>query len=114
MKNKKSPIKEYSVRSADWSMECEVDTSIFDDPYVEACTRCVESKIRGLTEEEDFLVNIVLWVKETKAKKEKTINTYKVLLNAGLPSRAEMFRKIIFATTEVDLANEPLSSSKKI
>ena len=53
-------------------------------------------------------------VKSLKRKnsKEKIVNTYKVLLNAGLPNRAELLRKVFYDTTDVDLAIEPLSSSK--
>jgi hypothetical protein len=44
--------------------------------------------------------------------KEKIVNTYKVLLNAAFPFRAETLRRVFFDSTEVDLATEPLSSSK--
>jgi hypothetical protein len=55
-----------------------------------------------------------MFVKSLKRKnsKEKIVNTYRVLLNAGFPSRAEMLRKVFYASTDVDLATEPLSSSK--
>lgn len=104
----------YSVSTADWSMEVYIDESIFDDPHVEACTRGIEYKSRALQDGEDFLVNPVMFVKSRKRKnsRKKVINTYKVLLNAGFPSRAEMLRKIFYMSTSVDLAKEPLSSSK--
>lgn len=107
-------INKYKVRTANWSMEVEVDEDIFDDPYVEACTRCIELKLKKSDGGSDFLVNPVMLVKSDKRKnsKEKVINTYKILLNAGLPSKAETLRKIFFMSTEVDLAHEPLSSSK--
>jgi len=104
----------YTVKSANWSMTVSVNEEIFDDPHIEACTRCIENKIDKLETDEDFLVNPIMFVKSLKRKnsKEKIVNTYKVLLNAGFPSRAEMLRKIFYASTEVDLAIEPLSSSK--
>ena len=104
----------YTVKSANWSMTVSVNEEIFDDPHIEACTRCIENKIDKLETDEDFLVNPIKFVKSLKRKnsKEKIVNTYKVLLNAGFPSRAEMLRKIFYASTEVDLAIEPLSSSK--
>lgn len=104
----------YTVKSANWSMTVSVNEEIFDDPHIEACTRCIENKIDKLDPDEDFLVNPIMFVKSLKRKnsKEKIVNTYKVLLNAGFPSRAEMLRKIFYASTEVDLAIEPLSSSK--
>ena len=68
----------------------------------------------ALTLDEDFLVNPIMFVRSLKRKnsKEKIVNTYKVLLNAGFPGRAETLRTIFFNTTDVDLATEPLSSSK--
>ena len=104
----------YTVKSANWSMTVSVNEEIFDDPHIEACTRCIENKIDKLEPEEDFLVNPIMFVKSLKRKnsKEKIVNTYKVLLNAGFPGRAEMLRKVFFNSTEVDLATEPLSSSK--
>lgn len=107
-------LNKYKVRTANWSMEVDVDESIFDDPYVEACTRCIEIKLEKSIGTSDFLVNPVMLVKSLKRKnaREKIINTYKVLLNAGLPSRAESLRKIFYMSTEIDLAHEPLSSSK--
>lgn len=117
MKKQKNNLKtdgEYLVKSADWSMYVKVDETIFDDPHVEACTRCVEEKMESLEEDEDFLVNPVIMVNSTKRKnaKVKLINTYKILLNAGCPDRAEILRKIFYMNTSVDLAEEPLSASK--
>ena len=104
----------YTVKSANWSMTVSVNEEIFDDPHIEACTRCIENKIDKLDPDEDFLVNPIMFVKSLKRKnsKEKIVNTYKVLLNAGLPNRAELLRKVFYDTTDVDLAIEPLSSSK--
>jgi hypothetical protein len=35
----------YTVKSANWSMTVSVNEEIFDDPHIEACTRCIERKI---------------------------------------------------------------------
>jgi hypothetical protein len=104
----------YNVSTANWSIEVYVDEKIFDDPHVEACTRGIEFKTKQLSDNEDFLVNPVMFVKSLKKKncRKKIINTYKVLLNAGLPTRAEMLRKVFYMSTSVDLAKEPLSASK--
>ena len=104
----------YNVRTAGWTMDIYVDEDIFDDPHVEACTLSLESKIKGLEEGNDFLVNPVMLVRSLKRKNAKTkiINTYKVLQNAGLPHRAEMLRRVFYMSTSVDLAHEPLSASK--
>jgi hypothetical protein len=104
----------YAVSTADWSIDVYVDENIFDDPHVEACTRGIEFKSEQLKEGDDFLVNPVMFAKSLKKKnsRKKIINTYKVLLNAGLPDRAEMLRKVFYMSTSVDLAKEPLSASK--
>lgn len=104
----------YVVKSANWSMVVSVKEEVFDDPHIEACTRCIEEKIKKLKSDENFIVNPIMIVKSLKRKnsKEKIVNTYKVLLNAGLPNRAELLRKVFYDTTDVDLAIEPLSSSK--
>jgi len=113
MYNKTSNVT-FNVGSANWSMDVTVDVSIFDDPYVEACTRSIEIMIGNLKEGDDFLVNPIMTVQKVSKKKtkKKIINTYKVLLNAGTPSRAEMLRKVFYTSTSIDLAEEPLSSSK--
>jgi hypothetical protein len=106
----------FNVSSADWVMNIEVDPEIFDDTYVEACTRAIEIKSKSIhMNEQDFLVNPVIMCRPTKSNhgKSKYINTYKVLLNAGMPKRAELLRKIFESTTQVDLAKEPLSASLK-
>ena len=104
----------YLVKSADWSMTISVDEEIFGDPHIEACTRCLEEKLKKLKYEDDLLVNPIMIVKSLKRKnsREKIVNTYKVLLNASFPYRAEALRQIFYNNTEIDLAKEPLSSSK--
>jgi len=104
----------YLVKSANWSMTVSVNEEIFEDPHIEACTLCIEKKVKALHQDDDFLVNPIMFVKNLKRKnsKQKIVNTYKVLLNAGFPGRAETLRRIFFNTTDVDLATEPLSSSK--
>ena len=112
----KTKILKFNVSSANWKMNVDVDPDIFDDAYVEACTRAVEMKSSSIhMTEEDFLVNPVIMCKPIKSSdgKAKYINTYKVLLNASMIKRAEILRKIFESTTDVDLAKEPLSASLK-
>ena len=75
----------YLVKSANWSMTVQVDESIFNDPHIEACTKCIEDKIKNLRNDDDFLVNPIMIVKSLKRKNstEKIVNTYKVLLTYG-------------------------------
>ena len=112
----KTKILKFNVSSANWKMNVDVDPDIFDDAYVEACTRAVEMKSSSIhMTEEDFLVNPVIMCKPIKSLdgKAKYINTYKVLLYASMFKRAEILRKIFESTTDVDLAKEPLSASLK-
>jgi len=110
----KTKLIKFDVSSADWRLNIEVDSSIFDDTYVEACTRAIELKSKSIYND-DFLVNPVIVCKPLRSSDNKTkyINTYKILLNAGMPKRAETLRKIFESTTDVDLAKEPLSASLK-
>jgi len=112
----KTKIIKFNVSSANWKMHVDIDPDIFDDVYVEACTRAVEMKSSSIDMTEgDFLVNPVIMCKPIKLSdgKSKYINTYKVLLNASMFVRAEILRKIFESTTNVDLAKEPLSASLK-
>lgn len=108
----------FKVESANWSMYMEVDTNIFDDPYIEACTRCIEEKLKHSLSDpsSEFLLNSFMTIhkvtKNGQLRQSKTINSYKILLNAGLPSRAKLLRKVIYTDHKVDLAHEPISSSK--
>ena len=116
MSKKKNNIKKFKVLTADWSSIVEVDGSIFDDSYVEACTRAMEMKIQNMKEtEENLLVNPIMVCHNltNEQEKERYINTYKVLLNASMPKRAETLRSIFMKNVQVDLAHEPLSASLK-
>lgn len=104
---KKSKSKSYRVRSSSWKMIIEIQ-DFFDDPFVEACTRCIEIK---KDEEDAFNVNPVMICTCIETKKEKTINTYKILQNAGLGEKAEFLRHKFLQLSEIDLSKEPMSSS---
>lgn len=122
MSKKKSSIKKYKVLTADWSSVVEVDSNIFDDGYVEACTQAIEQKIKDVNKPQLFsadpcnlFVNPIMVchnLSEPK-QKERYINTYKILQNAGMPKRAENLREVFLQNVEVDLAYEPLSASLK-
>lgn len=114
MAKKKSNLSKFQVSSGNWVLNIAVDADIFDDTHVEACTRAIEVKAKELSNQ-DFMVNPVIYCKQIKPieDKPKYINTYKVLLNAGMPKKAELLRKIFCDTANVDLALEPISSSLK-
>jgi len=108
-------IKNYKVLTGDWWVCVNIDHNIFDDPHVEACTRAIEEKVRSLQPDDDLNVNPVMVCKNLNniKDKERYINTYKILLNAGMPSRAALLRDVFMTNIEVDLATEPLSASLK-
>jgi len=110
----KKKLVKFKVSSADWILKIDVDTEIFDDADIEACTRALEIKSK-YSDEQNFLVNPVILCKQIKplSKEPKYINTYKVLINAGMPKRAEYLRKIFQSSTDVDLALEPITASLK-
>ena len=124
MSKKKSNIKKYKVLTADWASVIEVDGSIFDDCYVEACTQAIEQKIQKVSNNpflfdaanhSNLFVNPIMVCHNLTNPKEKEryINTYKVLQNAGMPKRAENLRHVFLQNVKVDLAYEPLSASLK-
>lgn len=83
----------YLVKSANWSMTVSINEEIFDDPHIEACTQCIEEKIRALEADDDFLVNPIMFVKSLKRKnsREKIVNTYKVLLNKDFQAEQKLY-----------------------
>lgn len=124
MSKKKSNIKKYKVLTADWSSIIEVDSGIFDDCYVEACTRAIEQKIQKVNHNPFLFESVThfnLFVQpimvchnlSNPKEKERYINTYKVLQNAGMPKRAENLRQVFLQNVNVDFAYEPLSASLK-
>lgn len=110
----KKKLVKFKVSSANWSLNIDVDREIFDDADVEACTRALEIKAKN-NDVENFLVNPVILCKQIKplSKEPKYINTYKVLINAGMPKRAEHLRRVFQSASDVDLALEPISASIK-
>jgi len=102
-------IKTIVVRlTADNVSEFDVDTDIFDDPYLEAATRAVEKIkkqkhgiLRAITE---------CWEKKS-SKKSQTIymyNSYWILVNASCFYKAEQLRDKFKMQTGCDLFLEPM------
>src|SRR6056300_894862 len=103
--------KKYKVWSGDWVKVIEIENE-FLDPFAEACTRIIETSLK----DEDKLslkVNPILICKCLNTNQQKTMNSYKILQNAGLYKIAEYLRKFFYDESEIDLAKEPLSSSLK-
>lgn len=103
---KSSATKTVVVRlTADNIQEFDIDSEIFDDPYMEAATRAVEKTksqkhgiIRAVTE---------CWDKKDP-KKAVMYNSYWVLVNAACYKKAEILRDKFKMQTDCDLAKEPI------
>ncbi|MEI6598356.1 MAG: hypothetical protein WCL22_04870 [bacterium] len=116
MPKKKNPnIDTYKVLTGDWYSVIQVENDIFDDGYIEACTRAMEIRVKQLVTNNDLLVNPAMICKhmDKPTSKERYINTYKILLNAGMPHRANLLRSTFMQNVEIDLASEPMSASLK-
>lgn len=106
---KSSTLKKVVVKCADfWMDEIEIESEIFDDVYVEAATRAVEKR-KDLP---GFKVTVVIetWEKKDfkKPAKHFCYNTYRILINAGMHSKAEMLRLNFIKLHGIDLQKESL------
>lgn len=103
---KPSAIKKIVVRlTAENVQEYDVNTEIFDDPFLEAATRAVEKTrkqkhgiIKPITE---------CWDKKSP-KNQYLYNTYWILVNASCYVKAELLREKFKLQTNCDLKQEPL------
>jgi hypothetical protein len=104
---KSSTIKTIVVRlTTENVQEFEIDTDIFDDPFMEAATRAVEKTkthkygiIRPIAE---------CWDKKDPKKSAAMYNSYWILVNAACYSKAELLREKFKMQTDCDLAAEPV------
>lgn len=109
---KSSAIKTIVVRlTTDNVSEFDIDTEVFDDPYMEAATRAVEKSkkkkhatIRPITE---------CWDKKTP-KKPFVYNSYWILVNAACYSKAELLRDKVKIQSDCDLATQPVHARKNM
>jgi hypothetical protein len=94
--------KQITVMSSDWCETITVDNDIFDDIYIEACTRAVEK----LYINKSLTLNAVIKCHLTSSKNKKlyVFNSYKILINAGLHKPAELVRKNLYELTKKDWA----------
>jgi hypothetical protein len=109
---KSSTIKKFVVKlAADNMFEINVDSDIFDDPFLEAATQAIEQcqikkfgVIRPITE---------CWEKKhaKDVKKHFLFNSYWILVNAALYSKAELLRDRFKEQNDIDLKKEPICSN---
>ena len=103
------------VKTADWHKVVDVDETIFENVFIEACTKAIEIKTSELKYGEDFLVNGVMYCTDIHSKKksdhDQVVNTYKILINAAKYDRAELLRKALLDKMNVDLRDEPIMNN---
>jgi len=81
---------------------------IFDDPFMEACTRIIEFK-RHQSSNLSVPPCIISYL-ERKGAKMHVYNSYIVLINAGLHKYAENLRNRFMKDSGIDLQKEPTKS----
>ena len=102
-------MKKITVKGHDWIETINVDNTIFDDYIIEACTQALEKKIHeGMLK----VTPVIQAWEETKRKKTNVTiyNTYKLLVNGGFHTKAELLRSFFLHETKIDLAKEPLKA----
>lgn len=109
---KPSKIKKIVVECLDWRDAIEIDSTIFDDVYMEAATRVIEKNKNT----PDFSVAIVMKCYEDKDEKDPykqfVYNTYYVLVNAALYDKAEMLRLNFLKVHGIDIKKQSLKSDE--
>lgn len=102
-------MKKVVVTSTNWKEIVEVDESIFDDYKLEACTQAIERALKNGNSTVTALLQCWIEPRNPKSKRNISIyNTYKILINAGFHSKAEILRSVFLSKTKVDLADEPI------
>jgi hypothetical protein len=110
---KSSVIKKITVKvSPQATFTFDIDSTVYDDVYFEAATRAIE-RIR---QNPSVMIKPVIECYEQKDEKNPNglivCNSYWLLVNAGLYSKAELLREKFLAQFEKDLAKEPLRGRK--
>lgn len=107
---KSSTIKKVVVRCLDWEEEMDIDSSIFDDIYMEAATRSIEKRKSLPT----FQLAVVMkcWEKKNADNPDMhfVYNTYFVLVNSAMHEKAEILRLNFLKEYKMDLRKESLKS----
>jgi hypothetical protein len=95
--------------TADNVNEFEIDTDVFDDPFMEAATRAVE---KAKTKSHGMIRPIAECWEKKSPKKSYMYNSYWILVNAACYKKAELLREKFKFQHDCDLAKEPMCGSK--
>jgi len=105
---KSASIKKIVVKCLNWKEEFDIDSSIFDDVYMEAATRAIEKKRK----EPNFKIAVIMECYEKKDVRKKDAhfiyNTYFVLNNVGMYHKAELLRINFLKEHGIDLKLESI------
>lgn len=87
-----------------------VDSSVFDNIFIEAATQVVEKYKKDMTFFNKICIIGEAYLKENKEKivEHYQVNLYHILLNAGFYSMAELLRQKTKDLHNVDLKFEPV------
>ena len=95
--------------TADNVQEFDIDTGVFDDPFMEAATRAVE---KARTQRHGIIRAVTNCWEKDNPKKSSMYNSYWILVNAACYNKAEQLREKFKAQTDCDLKNEPQCGRK--
>ena len=104
------PIKKIIVTSANWKETIQVDSDVFEDVYIEACTRAIEKMAK---KKKINIGSVMVCWESGDSKNPVTCNSYKMLINAGLHYVAAAAKKNLSAQGDIDWESEPFRSSAK-
>jgi hypothetical protein len=97
--------------TADNVQEFDIDTGVFDDPFMEAATRAVE---KTKTQRHGIIRAVTNCWEKSNPKKSAMYNSYWILVNAACYGKAEQLREKFMAQTDCDLSKEPVSGKRKV
>ena len=107
MKSSKK-IRNVIVKWLGWEEELKIDSSVFDDIYMEAATRSIEMNKNV----PNFTVAAIMECYDKKdinnPNKHYIYNTYFVLVNAAMYEQAEMLRSNFLKMHGIDLQKESI------
>lgn len=107
----KTIVVECRLKNSSTTKSFDIDTTVFDDIYLEAATRFAEEHVNKIHAK----ISAVLTAYETKythdVNKHISYNSYFVIINAGFHKKAEIMRKNFLAAAKIDLKYESLKSN---
>jgi hypothetical protein len=110
---KTSELKKIVVKSGKhWMDEYEIDSTIFDDVYLEAATRAIEKR-KDMLSKLRLGAILVCWEKRDFKRPERHFcyNSYYILVNAGLHKTAEIYRANFLKMYGRDMKKESLKEN---